>query len=291
MFGKLGNLWGNRTRAWLGAVCFHLLAGLTLLTVTFEPLPPRPVEVMSIELVDMPAAEPADEIVPVEEVAPSIEEPEPVAPVPPPAPEPEPAPPEPEPEPAPSAPVPAPSEPPIIAVAPPPAPPAQPEARDEDETEDPIPPQYVIRRDPMLEIAPSGAARVSASIMCARTNRETRPAFCPEIDDEDIRFAELARAQGDFGGYNPAGETLFAQSTLNRFALEPGYRSFRDRQESFRSLGSTGGSPIVRSGMKTRRHAEALENCTPVNTGMPRVGGAVSGLTPEVSNGSDVFCD
>ena len=99
MFGKLGNLWGNQTRAWLGAVCFHLLAGLTLLTVMFEPLPPRPVEVMSIELVDMPADEPADEIVPVEEVAPSVEEPEPVAPVtsPEPEPEPEPLPPEPAP--------------------------------------------------------------------------------------------------------------------------------------------------------------------------------------------------
>ena len=285
MFETLGTWVGNRARAWLGAAGLHMLAILVLLSVTFKPLQPNALELLSIELVD---ARPIDPVTPVQEPEPEPELPEPISPiVPPPEPEQElELVPDPEPEPLPAQPQALPPQSAIIRSPPPPAP-AQ---LEDDDEEDEIPPQYLIRRDPMLETAPSASARVSASVMCARTNRETRPAFCPEIGDEDIRFAELARAQGDFGGYSPRDETLFARSTFNRFALEPGYEGFRERQENHRAIGSTGGTPIVRSGMKIRRHAEALENCTPVRTGVARTGG-VEGLSTELSNGSDVFCD
>ena len=269
MFGKLGSVWGNRGCAWLGAVCFHLLAGLALLTVTFEPLLPSIEEVMSIELVDMPADESAEVSVPVEEVVPIIEDPSP--------------------ELAPPAPEPAPSEPPIIAIAPPRAPPAQPEALEEDEEEDVIPPQYLIRRAPMLETAPSASARVSASVMCARTNRETRPAFCPEVDDEDLRFAELARAQGDFGGYSPRDEVIFAGTTFDAYARQQGYETFRDRQFRHRTLGATDGSGNINSALNIRRGQDGAELCSVLQSATgPGAGISDGGPT---TNGGSKFCD
>jgi hypothetical protein len=285
MFGKLGAFVGNSGRAWLGAALLHVFALLIVLTATVKPLPPEPREFVSIEIVEVPKET-------IEEIAePDIQTPDPVAPVEPPNPEPAPIE---EPEiiveqVAPETPTPPP--PTVIAVAPPPSAPADPIEPDDEEAQDTIPPQYLIRRDPLLEVAPSGAARVSASVMCARTNRETRPSFCPDIDDEDIRFAQLARAQGDLGSYSPRDETLFARSTLNRFATSGGYQRFHERQQSLDEFASTGASPVRQLGVQTRRHAEGLENCTPVRTGIARVGGGTDGLTTELSNGSEVFCD
>jgi len=284
MFGQLGAFWGTTWRARLGALGLHLLVGIILLSVEIAPLPSESVDVVSIVLVDAPAPEAVvPEPVPVPEETPPTPEvlPDPEL--------------RDELEPSSSEPAQQVSEHPAtapIAIAPisPPSPePPVPEF--EDDEEEPINPAYIIRRDPFAEIAPSGAARVSASVMCARTNRETRPAFCPEIDDEDIRFAQLAREQGDLGGYSPTGDTLFARSTFNRFATGDGYQRFRERQQSLDEFASTGASPVRQLGVNTRRHAEALQNCTPVRTGIARVGGGTDGLSTELTNGSDVFCD
>jgi|GEM_PF-2661511 len=289
MFRELGSWIGNRGRAWLGAGALHLLALLLMLTATFKPLPPAPVEVISIELVD---ARPDPPVEPAQETEPETPEPEPIAPPRTPASEPEhvqEADTIPE-DTAPESPTPEP--PTVIAVAPPyPSAPPELDVLDEKDPDDEIPPQYMIRRDPFLEVAPSGAARVSASVMCARTNRETRPAFCPDIDDEDKRFALLARAQGDLGSYSPRDETLFARSTLNRFATSGRYQRFRERQQSLDEFASTGASPVRQLGVQTPRHAEGLQNCTPVRTGIARVGGGTDGLSTELTNGSEVFCD
>ncbi len=286
MFETLGTWVGNRARAWLGAAGLHMLAIIVLLSVTFKPLQPNALELLSIELVD---ARPIDPVTPVREPEPEPELPEPISPiVPPPEPEQElELVPDPEPEPLPAQPQALPPQSAIIRSPPPPAP-AQ---LEDDDEEDEIPPQYLIRRDPFLEVAPSGAARVSAAVMCARTNRETRPAFCPDIDDEDKRFALLARAQGDLGGYSPRDEVIFAGTTFDEYARQQGYETFRDRQERYRAIGATGGSPIVTQGIDVPRHAEGLQNCTPVRTGIARVGGGTDGLTTELSNGSEVFCD
>ena len=210
MFGRLGTFLGLTERARLGALGLHVAVGLIMLSMQVSPIEPDPVEIVSIDLVSSP-------VLASEEIAPppvEVDLPEP------PIPEPEDLSQD---DPVPETAVP---------VTPPPAPPvaiapiirAAPAPETEEEEETPINPAYIIRRDPFAETAPSASARVAASVMCARTNRETRPAFCPDITDDDLRFAALARAQGDLGGYSPRGDTMFAQSTMNRFSGVSGYR-------------------------------------------------------------------
>lgn len=273
MFGKLGIFVGNTGRAWLGAAALHLLALLMVLTATVKPLPPEPREFVSIEIVEGPEET-------IEETAePDIQTPDPVLPVEPPVPEPAPV-----------------EEPEIIVepaasetpTPPPPAAPAEPIKPDEEEAREDIPPQYLIRRDPFLEVAPSGAARVSASVMCARTNRETRPSFCPEIDDEDIRFAQLARAQGDLGGYSPRDEVIFAGTTFDEYARQRGYETFRDRQFRRRTLGATDGSGNINSGLDISRGTDGEELCSVLQT---RIGPADISDGGPTTNGGSKYCD
>lgn len=280
MSGRLGTLLGSTGRARLGAVALHLVAGVSLFSIHIAPVGPDPIKTVSIELVD------ARSVAPVEPEL--LETPE-VDPTPDPAPiedraAVEPLPPEPEPEI--SAPAPQTS----LAPVTPAPPPETPEAEEDDE-ENLINPDYIIRRDPFVELAPSASARVSAAMMCARANKETRPAFCPEMDDEDVRFAMLVRAQGDLDGFSRRADTMFAQSTLNEISGAVGYERFRDRQQSLDEFASTGASPVRKLGSHIPRHAEGLQNCTPVRTGIARVGGGTDGLSTELSNGSEVFCD
>lgn len=283
MLGRIPAFLGLTERARLGALGLHLAAGLIVLSVHIHPIAQDDLKILSIELVEARSIEP--EVATVEPL-PELprDNPEPDVDLEVVAPQPQP---QPEIEPLPQAPAPST---PRIAIAPI----VEPEAEEDDEAET-INPAYIIRRDPFLEIAPSASARVSASVMCSRTNRETRPAFCPEIDDEDVRFAMLARAQGDIGDYSPAGDTLFAQSTFNQVAsprnnLEKYGERYERVRQSLDEVASNTGSPIRRLGVGIERHAEGLQNCTPVRTGIARTGG-VDGLSIELSNGSEVFCD
>lgn len=274
---------GLAERARLGAAGLHILLAMIVLSVNVSPLDFEAPDVLSIELVDAPMLAPEPDDIAPPPLAPDPVEPEPLlqdAPVP----ETE----RPETIEAPESPPPAPPVviAPIIRAAP------APEPDTEEEEETPINPAYIIRRDPFAETAPSASARVTASVMCARTNRETRPAFCPDITDDDLRFAALARAQGDLGGYSPREDSLFAQSTFNRFAgVSSGYKKFRERQQSLDEFASTGASPIQQFGVHIPRHPDGLKNCTPVRTGIARVGGGTDGLSTELTNGSAVFCD
>ena len=283
MFGRLGTFFGLTERARLGAAGLHILLGMIVLSVNVAPLDFESPSVLSIELVDAPVLAPEPDDIAPPPLAPVPVEPEPIlldAPVP------ETERPETTEVPVSSPPAPPVAIAPIIRAAP------APEPDTEEEEETPINPAYIIRRDPFAETAPSASARVAASVMCARTNRETRPAFCPDITDDDLRFAALARAQGDLGGYSPREDSLFAQSTLNRFAgVSSGYEKFRERQQSLDEVASTGASPVRALGIGVDRHPEGLQNCTPVRTGIARVGGGTDGLSTELTNGSEVFCD
>jgi len=281
MLGRLGAFWGTVWRARLSALGLHFLAGIILLSVEIAPFPSDPVDVMSIELVDalvpeVAVPEPAPELgqtPSTPQALPDLELPV------------EPEPPVPEPVQRPpgnlvSAP---------IAIAPVLPPPEPPVLALEDDEEESINPAYIIRGDPFAEIAPSGAAIASASVVCARTNRETRPTFCSETDDEDARFAALARAQGDFGGYSPRDEMLFAGITFDQYARQNGYETFRDRQFRHRVLGATDGSGSNKPSLNIRRGKDGEEFCSVLQMTIgPSAGNSDGG---PVTNGGSKYCD
>lgn len=84
-----------------------------------------------------------------------------------------------------------------------------------------IDPRFKVEFDPFAEIAPSGLARVSRAVNCARVNRDTRPAFCPDYDEEDLQLAGLNREKNVFrtsNTYDPVYDIAGARSTLERFS-------------------------------------------------------------------------
>jgi len=99
-----------------------------------------------------------------------------------------------------------------------------------------IPPQYVYTYDPFAETAPSALARVSRAVNCARANRETRPAFCPNYDEDDLFIASLAqnRTPGwEQGGYDPVADIIVARSALGDFSAAQLKPKFVGKSESF----------------------------------------------------------
>lgn len=225
----------GRLKSWIGALALHFLVFVMVLMVSFNPPVPTPIEIVSIELVQLRSdalVKPSDVVEPTEI--------EPNAPIKfqdahqqinPFANSEQNAPPLPSPQTT-------------TVVAPLSIRSSEPESEsgiepiDEDETDDEFGSKYIIRPDPFLELPPSASARIAASVICARTNRETRPAFCPDTDDEDTGFAQTARTQGDFGGYRPRDEIIFSDGlSFDEYASRKGYETFRNRQARYNALG------------------------------------------------------
>lgn len=137
----------------------------------------------------------------------------------------------------------------------PPAPTVEPSVANEEEPEAIIiDPRYEIPFDSFAETAPSALARVTVSTMCARASLATRPDFCPEISIED-RYFSAATDPSARGGYDPRGDIVAAQSTIENAAAAP------------LSRGINLGIVTLKRSARLPKHAEALP-CAPVQTGL-----------------------
>ena len=238
----MGKPWGfleiDRS-AIAGTVAIHIVA-FSLLTIwTPRPLPETPRQI-PIELVDFPLIVEADEI----EVIEPVIRPEPVVPEEPesdvtdevadatPAAEPETLTEEDAPEDAsqksrvevpanvPAEPVQAPRPLPGVSLAE--AAPLRDGLKENVQTtvQDDTPPEFVYEYDPFAETAPTLFARVSLAVNCSRVNRDTRPEFCPNYDDEDVYLAAIGAARPsawEQASYDPVLDLANAQSALGRF--------------------------------------------------------------------------
>ena len=79
-----------------------------------------------------------------------------------------------------------------------------------------IPPQYIYKFDPFAETAPTALARSVVAINCSRANRETRPDFCPNYDEDDLFLAGLSQNRPSAWGqtYDPVGDIAVARAEL-----------------------------------------------------------------------------
>ena len=79
-----------------------------------------------------------------------------------------------------------------------------------------IPPQFVYKFDPFAETAPTALARTVVAINCARANRETRPAFCPDYDEDELLLQAFAdgRPSEWEQAYNPVKDIAVARAEL-----------------------------------------------------------------------------
>lgn len=240
----------RRVQAFAGAAGLHFLAGAVLLTWRPAPLPAGP-ETIPVLLVELPASEAATESV-VEVVEEDEPEPDRLQ-------DPEPTPlyrPDEEPLPLPVEAPPDPerseereerrlSEEEIRSlVQADPAPPAGVSLAQagEDKSEQSkasvkdIPPQFVYTYDPFAETAPTALARVTRAINCSRANRETRPAFCPNYNEDDVYLATLTqnRPSGwEQASYDPVLDIAAARSALGNFSAAQAKPAFNGRSESF----------------------------------------------------------
>lgn len=111
-----------------------------------------------------------------------------------------------------------------------------PASTSQDEKLQVIDPQYVYKYDPFAEIAPTGLARFTRALNCARTNRDTRPAFCPDYDDDDLYIATFTRNRPEGweqGGYDPVLDIATARSALGNFKARQIKPQFTGRSEGF----------------------------------------------------------
>lgn len=99
------------------------------------------------------------------------------------------------------------------------------EETDEEGAATQIPPQYRYQFETFSETAPGALARVSKAVNCARANRDTRPFFCPDYDEDDLFLASLTQNR-PASDYDPVFDAAIARSALGRFD-QP---SFSDRQ-------------------------------------------------------------
>jgi len=86
-----------------------------------------------------------------------------------------------------------------------------------------LPPEYVYKFDPFAETAPTALARVSKAVNCARVNRETRPAFCPNYDENDLFLASLTEnrpGEWEQVAYDPVQDAASALDALGRFSAK-----------------------------------------------------------------------
>ena len=99
-----------------------------------------------------------------------------------------------------------------------------------------IPSQYIYTYDPFAETAPTAMARVSRAINCARANQETRPAFCPNYNEDDLFIAAITQNRTpswERGGYDPVADTVVARAVLGDFAAAQLKPKFTGKSESF----------------------------------------------------------
>ena len=278
MWREWANWLDMEKRALFGAAALHLLVLPLLVT---WPIEVRPADraIVPVVLVERTLPPPAEEETP-PEIAPPVEDEaqnaEPAEPVLEPEPQPEPvtAPPEPLPE----TPVP------VSAERRPPAPSVVPSVTPEDDAETAqeaivIDPRYKIPYDPFAETAPTALSRVVTATTCARSGRDTRPAWCPNYSDEDLYYSAFARPNdGTEPTYDPVFDIAFAQSTLERFAAGQSRHGVRS------------GSPELEPLTQVPRHPDGLQNCTPVQTGLEGPGGQVSGLELPLGSSDGIFC-
>ena len=100
-----------------------------------------------------------------------------------------------------------------------------------------INPDFVYKFDPFAETAPTPFARVVRAANCSRTNRETRMAFCPNYDENDIYLATIdAGPQSSWRAaeYDPIGDIAVAQSSIGRFTARQDKPQFRGSSELHR---------------------------------------------------------
>lgn len=98
------------------------------------------------------------------------------------------------------------------------------------------PSQYVYQYDPFAETAPTAGARVSRAINCARANRETRPSFCPDFDEDDLFLAALGQgrpSEWERASYDPVLDIAAARSALGNFKARQIQPQFTGHSESF----------------------------------------------------------
>lgn len=148
-----------------------------------------------------------------------------------------------------------------------------------------IDPRYVIQYDPFSEAPPSAFARVGRAINCVRVNRATRPAFCPDYDDDDIAFAILERQRqaaipGARPRYDPVYDIAATQNVLERFS---------GRQT--RAV-SPGGSELGRI-EHLERHPDGLKGCTSngQTLGLDGANGGAPGGGLPLGSTDGVFCN
>lgn len=160
------------------------------------------------------------------------------------------------------------------------------QAESEPEPEKPeIDPRYIIQYDPFSEAAPSAFARVGRAINCVRVNRATRPAFCPDYDDDDIAFAimerrRLATIPGARPQYDPVFDIAAAQNTFERFS---------GRQTRALPTGSSEQGRVVHF----ERHPDGLKGC-PENgqtLGLDGANGGAPGGGLPLGSTDGVFCN
>jgi len=225
--GLLQNRWNPPIA---GALLLHVVAFSALMTWRPKPLPPGPVTI-PITLIELPpptsAPEPELEPEPEPEIEPEPEETEEAEELI-----------EPVQEDAPS------EEEVETFVAIEPAPPAgislAQTGEDDTDVKDAvtkeIPPEYVYTYDPFAETAPTALARVSRAVNCARANRETRPAFCPDYDEDDVFIATLSQNRGSAWGqasFDPVQDIAAYRSALGNFTAKQQKPQFTGKSESF----------------------------------------------------------
>jgi len=144
---------------------------------------------------------------------------------------------------------------------------------------DAVPPEFVYVFDPFAETAPTALARVSKAINCARVNRETRPAFCPNYDENDLFLASLAAnrpSEWDQVAYDPVQDAAVALDTLGRFSA---------RQSKF---GPNGRSEIGRTDFQNVVIPD--EDCAAIGFGFENTVPGQPGHAVNIPDAKAVYC-
>jgi len=142
-----------------------------------------------------------------------------------------------------------------------------------------LPPEYVYKFDPFAETAPTALVRVSKAVNCARVNRETRPAFCPNYDENDLFLASLAAnrpSEWEQVSYDPVLDAATARAALGRFSA---------RQEKF---GPNGRSEIGRTDFQKVVIPDA--DCSAIGFGFENTVPGQPGHAVSIPDAKAVYC-